>query len=780
MKKKAKWRVLLTWLLAIALITNSLPYQVWAADDKPEENTRGSHPLEDQDGIPVYQRKDLKVGELIDQRTENTKLFYNENGTFTKKVYHGPIHRKVQDKWENIDKTLEKQSDNTITTKNTDLSIGFAPKMENGEYVQVQEKEQKLTYSLLRAEGKDKEPLTAADAKATTNKNEILYQDVFPHTDLRNRTFNKLVKEDIVLREPTGYSKFVFELQTDLVPEPQEDGSILFKNGKETVYIVKKPYMFDSNFDEESGESVRSDKVRYKIEPGQEKGKYEFTVEADEAWLSDPARVYPVYIDPSTLRTYDSTDTYVSDRYPRQNYDGDVDDKYGYAVLKVGYYEGAGNNEAFLNFDVDDLKGATIEQADLMLYAFHTYSTSPTIAYLDQVNGAWNASSLTWANKPSSSTLATSNNAVRGQWTNFGVTRQVQEWSSGKTPNHGVKLYTYKNDRKYWKKFAASEEGDDLAPHLDITFSYKAPNKPAVQAYTHDDGTGKGYIDVSWDPVPGATQYRVLLFNGWEYQSFWAGNNTTWSSRGKGIFPTQEMLNKGQYELCLNGEGEELSINPAEVYNNAIAAGTPHGTTYKDRKHYFVRIEAHFPLGESPGSVGENPYLPLNNPTNQTVIAQANMQGQDSGYVELTWTKAKLADGYKILMYNGQDYVEFDAGNTDRWTTQGKNIWPTASEIAAGHVQLHTDGKGTELPVDPTPVYQKVQSPDAGNPVYKFKIKAYSKSGNPDSTPKKIHEAVIPSANQLLGMEDYWSSIEVQYGKGKYSERQSCSGRERC
>lgn len=65
--------------------------------------------------------------------------------------------------------------------------------------------------------------------------------------------------------------------------------------------------------------------------------------------------------------------------------------------------------------------------------------------------------------------------------------------------------------------------------------------------------------------------------------------------------------------------------------------------------------------------------------------------------MELNWEKSPMADGYKVLVFNGKAYEEYDVGAETKWTTQNKGIWPTKEEIAEGKFALHHDGKGDEL-----------------------------------------------------------------------------------
>lgn len=60
------------------------------------------------------------------------------------------------------------------------------------------------------------------------------------------------------------------------------------------------------------------------------------------------------------------------------------------------------------------------------------------------------------------------------------------------------------------------------------------------------------------------------------------------------------------------------------------------------------------------------------------------------------------------------------SGQTSR-STQGKRIWPTPAEIAAGRYKLHLDGTGAELPASPLETYQNAD-PGSTSTAYRFVI----------------------------------------------------------
>lgn len=124
-------------------------------------------------------------------------------------------------------------------------------------------------------------------------RSSILYEDVFPGVDLRYDTFSYNVKESIILKQPMDLGEYAYSflLTLDgLEPELQENGSILLLDeAYEVQYTIPAPYMWDA-------ENVYSDAVFYELEEADE--GWVLTVCADEDWLEDEERVYPVTIDP--------------------------------------------------------------------------------------------------------------------------------------------------------------------------------------------------------------------------------------------------------------------------------------------------------------------------------------------------------------------------------------------------------------------------------------------------------------------------------------------------
>ncbi len=751
---------LVCWILIMLLMFGLVPSKnqqiVYAQSDKKPQVSEEIKQVPEKVKAPPPPPFKRETKEIKEKRGENTEVIQNENGTYTKKIYFSPIYRlNNEKKLERISTKLVPSKKGLIEPENTSIHVTFQPKLNKGQYASVSFNDYIMNYQFVGSQGeRDFTEPKVADAKIKENK--VTYKDIVDGVDLRNVSFDQQVKEDIILNSYKGFSEFQFFIETRLDAAIKEDGNIQFNDGEKNIFSIPKPFMTDSNIDPLSGEPQRSDNVSYDLI--KVAGGYKLIVKADPTWLKDANRKYPVYIDPTT-EFGTSMDTFASSAYPNTNYDRFWESSLGYYSIKVGYYDSTtGWNYGYFQQDLSALKGAIVDNAVFYAYTAHSYyPTTPTEVDINEVVQAWNPATLTWNNKPSTSGIIASDSVYQGQWAAFDVTNTVKDWVNGTKPNNGFVMHTNGNGQTYWKKFYASENSTNQ-PVIDIDYHYPAPNPPTGTAYTYGNGSNTGYVDLTWNAVAGANAYAVWMFNGIGWERFDLGNVTNWSTIGQKIWPTSEEITAGRYQLHHDGTGAELASDPSPVYANA-------DTTYANYKNYSFCVMAKYPTGEESGcSSAFTPLMPLDKPKTPIGNAFANVPGSDSGYVQLKWDPLSNATGYKIQVFNGKDYEEFDAGNVTTWSTQGKNIWPKADEIAAGRYQLHHDGLGTELARDPSPVYTKAGG-DSSRKSYSFRIKAYSSTGNADSPVSDEAISVIPDSGNMFGMEDYWTSIPVKFGK---------------
>ena len=120
----------------------------------------------------------------------------------------------------------------------------------------------------------------------------LLYENVFPDTDLLYTAFGHNIKEQIVVNKPQAAYRYDFLLDLDgLTATLNEDGSVSFVDAEENlVYRIPVPFMED-----EAG--VLSDAVEFILNETNQ--GLVLTVEADAMWINAEDREFPVKIDPS-------------------------------------------------------------------------------------------------------------------------------------------------------------------------------------------------------------------------------------------------------------------------------------------------------------------------------------------------------------------------------------------------------------------------------------------------------------------------------------------------
>ncbi|MBC1558641.1 hypothetical protein HB911_08015 [Listeria booriae] len=269
--------------------------------------------------------------------------------------------------------------------------------------------------------------------------------------------------------------------------------------------------------------------------------------------------------------------------------------------------------------------------------------------------------------------------------------------------------WTLRGQKKYIVRILAIYTSGD-GPTSDITEAVMPPEtlpakpeKSVIKTVSNGAGTGTGYMDISWKAVSGAIDYKVVISNGYNYEYFNTGNVTNWSTKGKKIFPTQaEIINK-QYKFHQDGKGVEFASDPRALYENGYQAGSTFGL--RNQTKYIVRILAVYPWGDGQTSDITDAIMPVEQMSKPTVASYRTENDTSTGYLDVSWRPVADAVSYKIGLFNGFNYQYVNVGKTTNWSTKGKKLWATNTDIANGNYQLHTDGTGSELPMDPMKTY---------------------------------------------------------------------------
>lgn len=118
LKRKVNWKRNIAALLAFVMLISMLPSDIFA--EEHVENTKSSHnsmpETDDSKTLEIAGIDEAEIGkdgEVLSERTANSKLFYEGEGVFTQEVYPDPIHIKESPdaEWEDISPELKATSE---------------------------------------------------------------------------------------------------------------------------------------------------------------------------------------------------------------------------------------------------------------------------------------------------------------------------------------------------------------------------------------------------------------------------------------------------------------------------------------------------------------------------------------------------------------------------------------------------------------------------------------------------------------------------------------------
>jgi RHS repeat-associated protein len=233
---------------------------------------------------------DLGV-ELPSKRTATSQTFLLPDGGHEARLYQSPVNYRDEDgDWMPIETGLH-ESANGLGLVNGANSFDLQLPETMGEgTVRLIEDDQWVSYRLLGPEVE----LTDAGSHVAT------YETPSGSTSFELATIPTGVKETIVLENASQPSTYNFELDasSELVPSLAEDGSVRFKDAAGDVFAILPAPMIEDSAPHE--QLAPKETAAYSLTQGED-GAWKLSVIADEQWLNDPDRVYPVRIDPTLM-----------------------------------------------------------------------------------------------------------------------------------------------------------------------------------------------------------------------------------------------------------------------------------------------------------------------------------------------------------------------------------------------------------------------------------------------------------------------------------------------
>ncbi|MEV8097778.1 LamG-like jellyroll fold domain-containing protein [Kitasatospora sp. NPDC085879] len=451
--------------------------------------------------------------------TADTDWYENADGTVSRKVSDGPLnYRDAKGVWQPIDTGLA-QGGGRWRQKANALGVDFAAQSADRAVATLStDANHSVSYGLKGA----------AQVTGTASGQTVNYPAVLPDTDLQLTSAATGLKESVVLRSAKAGNTWDFPLDLKgLTPSLNADGGVDLKDAKGTVTAtIPAPYAFDSKIDPVSGDRATTHAVTYRLVTDGATPVLRMTLDA--RWLNDPARVFPVTVDPSVSVWDKIRSTYAESNFPTGDHSNEQ-------FIKVGSYDsGTHSANSFVQEwrKTFDSSGVSLISAHLWLYDVWASTCTPETFYVAQVTQDWTPSSVTSYPGPNhggaiGSLTPTVNNACHnttgsptgGDWVTVSLdTASIQNWANGTTADYGLAVYAPTTDNLHWKQFASIanpgvepyvvyDYTGNLAPQVEATFPQNnAPVTtltPELQAFADDDGAASSlqYQFQVYDPA---------------------------------------------------------------------------------------------------------------------------------------------------------------------------------------------------------------------------------------------------------------------------------------
>ena len=376
--------------------------------------------------------------------------FLLDTGQFRTVFSQTPVHYKdSRGDYRPIDLTPRAADDGDLEVRGAVIPVSFANEAADRPPVTLETKAGPVTMNLVGASEDD----------AAGEERGVLYPRVLPDVSVRYAATGDGVKETIVLASSAAPSTYTYVLTHpgQTLRRGEEGEWALFGEGAGSPTLVLGPLtVYDSSRDE-GDEPAFCDAARVEVTPG--KGETTVSYRVPDAWLDDPARVYPVEVDPN-LFSRSSIDTYIASGHPSTAFGSST----GLLAGKVS--ADTGTCIALIRWNAVKTAiptGAHVSSATHSLYQYWQPSGAHNRTHLYRLSGNstnWTESS-TWntVNIPSWAPVKAAGYQVGGTgWFDAACATVVQGWVSDTYVNRGFAVAQEAGEgASYARKFRSGE-----------------------------------------------------------------------------------------------------------------------------------------------------------------------------------------------------------------------------------------------------------------------------------------------------------------------------------
>jgi RHS repeat-associated protein len=529
-----KIKKIISMSLIIFILAALFPTAV-EADQSPVNDTSTS--TTSSSTTTTKKKKIAKITkELVNKRTENSKAFQKDDGTYEVDEYQTPVHYLENGQWKDIDNTLQDSTDSGyLENKQNDFKIEIAKNANTQKLVDIKKGNYEVSWNLDNANSAqdsigvsnstelNNEIYTDADneikndsvlsnesdadkqaAKDIIESNErtkalsnlssnVKFSNVFSNTDLQYILNGSYVKENLIINKDSDNIEYKFNLNVkNLTPVIQQDKSIVFYDSSDKtkeVFKIAAPLMYDN-----AGKTSNDIDVEItKTDSG-----YELDLTPNKDWLNDASRDYPVTIDPSMETSLDSNS--IHDTFVASN---DSSNKWLNQYVRVGQTPTIGTTRTYIKFDLPQLAtGDMITSATLQLrYASGISSNSSSNQInVHNVTQNFDPTNISWATQPSYDSTIEDYNLIgdssEDYWEQWDVTSIAKKWFTTGN-NYGLMLED--DNSGGYSAFYSSDIDNSIAwarPQISFTYVNNSGLEDYWTYHSQDVGrAGTSYLN---------------------------------------------------------------------------------------------------------------------------------------------------------------------------------------------------------------------------------------------------------------------------------------------
>ncbi|MBE0417942.1 MAG: RHS repeat protein, partial [Coriobacteriia bacterium] len=618
--------------------------------------------------------------------------------------------------------------------------------------------------------------LGAAEGTPLALGNQARYPGVGPDVDLIYECLSSGVKQTLVLASAAAPPTFTFRLFVRAGELRQGfDGAygiFAAADDDEPVFTLGQVAVWDAAGMEAEVGTQASMAVEACAD-----GAY-LTYSVDPAWLAEPARTFPVFLDPTLVV---ETDTYVRQGAPTSGYPNAT-------LLKAGKAAVGDEHIAYLRFAVRsdtsgiNLRNAYVRDATFQVWAKTVDPTCPT-ARLGQAG--YFAPSVNWNTRPALLGAIGSQAVSQSAWSYWPITATARKWAD---PDYGsswgsLQLYQLDgNGVRFYKEYN-SNEASNYKPKIMIDHVIPAASFDplAKSAYLAD---GADVITQRVTVTAGGYRTHIRQFGmrvgstaNTELRWFETEPPSPWVSlqRPGGYFaykPSETAQTIPLLEQC-----SSALTDTGRTFTFAYATKPTWGDVQNNRHQWSVVMHEAATWSGSPAlttswQAGGSSFNVV--PAIEAVSAEtapyewftevdsdgdgfpdnaADEGAAGRGSASLSWEAHPSATGYKVLLSDGATYrqVGTTAAGTTTWSSAGKGIYPSDTRIAdlMPGSNPFLSGDGLELRDDPNPLYRATAGASDTRTHYELRVVPFNSGGDGAAA-----DVSVQLPNRTLGVND--------------------------